>query len=209
MKVAGVVLAGGQSKRMGGVEKSLLDLVAVAPIEWVVRRLGPQVEAIAINANGNPARFDFIGFPVIADTVEGFVGPLAGVLAGMRWAGKLENVTHIVTAAADTPFIPVDLVERLSGSLRDLPDDTVAMASSNGRIHPVFGLWPVDLADALEHFLVDEDQRKILKFANRYNLQEIVFDVSDGYTGYDPFFNINTPDDLERARQIAEGLKIG
>jgi len=202
LKLAGIILAGGQSRRMGGTEKSLLKLGGMSPLEWVIRRLEPQVETLAINANGNPDRFDFSGLPVIADGVPGFVGPLAGVLAGMRWATE-RGMTYILTAAADTPFLPgniaIQLVEVLS------LDTSIAMASSDGRIHPVCGIWPVSLANDLEHFLVDEDKRKILEFANRYDLHEIRFDTHSG----DPFFNINTPDDLEKARHIAEGQEVG
>ena len=202
MKIAGVILAGGLSRRMGGNEKSLMQLGGKAPIEWVAERLHPQVDALAINANGDPTRFAFLDRPVIADTVDGFVGPLAGALAGMRWAKQFEGMTHIMTAAADTPFIPLDLVAQLQAAITE-PDD-VAMAASNGRIHPVFGLWPIHLADALEHFLVAEDKRKILEFANRYLLHEIVYDTGGG----DPFFNINTPDDLAAAEaMVADGAK--
>lgn len=202
MRLAGVVLAGGQSRRMGGTEKSLMELGGISPLEWVLQKLNPQVEAMAINANGNPERFSFTGLPIIADGVEGFVGPLAGVLAGMRWAAE-QRMTHVLTAAADTPFLPSDLASRLSALLSS--DTSIAMASSGNRIHPVCGVWPVSLAGDLEHFLVDEDKRKILEFANRYDLHEIEFSTQDG----DPFFNINTPDDFDKAKQLAEGQKLG
>ncbi len=145
---------------MGGTEKSLLRVGGKAQISWVSDCLTSQVESLALNANGDPFRFSFLKLPVLADVVEGFVGPLAGVLTGMRWAASLDQTTHIITAAADTPFIPRDLVNKLKASIDD--DEHIAMASSNGRIHPVFGLWPISLADALENFLVKEDQRKIL-----------------------------------------------
>ncbi len=210
MKVAGVILAGGQSRRMGGTEKSLMELQGASALEWIIRRFGPQVEKLAINANGDPSRFGFTGLPVIADTIDGFAGPLAGVLAGMRWAktpaSGVAGVTHLMTAAADTPFIPDTLVRKLMDSVKETQPDSVAMAASNGRIHPVFGLWPVTLADDLEHFLVQEDQRKILVFANRYPLQEITFgDGTKTATG-DPFFNINTPEDLIEAKRLAGKL---
>ena len=201
-EIAGVVLAGGLSRRMGGVEKSLMQLGGSHPIEWVVERLSKQVGPLALNANGDASRFDFLGLPVLPDTISGFVGPLAGVLAGMRWANEVHGASHILTAAADTPFIPLSIASRLSARVNS--NDDIAMASSMGRIHPVFGLWPVSLADALEHFLVDEDKRKILEFANRYTLHEVNFDDE----GRDPFFNINTPEDLKQAEQmITEGLE--
>ena len=205
MKICGIILAGGQSRRMGGREKSLMELQNIAPIEWVARRLESQVDTMAVNANGDPTRFDFLGLPVLPDTIEGFVGPLAGVLSGMRWASSKHRATHIVTAAADTPFLPSQMVKRLSSNLTDI--NRVAMAYSNGRVHPVAAIWPCDLADALEHFLTVEDQRKILVFAQRYGLIETKFDLVEGHAGHDPFFNINTPDDMAIADQIASGMK--
>ena len=137
---------------MAGNEKSLMQLAGKQPVSWVADALRPQVCHLALNANGDPGRFQFLNLQVLADTVDGFVGPLAGVLAGMRWAASLDGVSHVVSAAADTPFLPSDLVERL-GEVSQAADD-IAMADSVGRIHPVFGLWPVHLADDLEQFLV-------------------------------------------------------
>ena len=201
MKTVGVILAGGLSRRMGGNEKSLLQLAGKHPISWVADAMSPQVSQLAVNANGDPARFDFLGLPVIADTVEGFVGPLAGVLAGMRWAKELQGVTHLVSAAADTPFLPSNLVRDLEAAIG--ANDHIAMAFSHERIHPVFGLWPIALADELEHFLVAEDKRKILEFANRYTLHTVSFDKP----GTDPFFNINTPQDLAQAEEMAKAQR--
>ncbi len=200
MKIAGVILAGGQSRRMGGVEKSLLQLDGREQISLLIERLEPQVSSVLINANGDPARFDFAGLPVRADTVDGSAGPLAGILTAMQWAGET-GASHVMTAATDTPFIPSDLVARLAATIDG--DNTIAMASSNDRIHPVFGLWPKTLAKPLENFLVVEDKRKILEFAERYPLHEVVFGITD----HDPFFNINTPRDLEVAKAIAEAEK--
>lgn len=200
MKIAGIVLAGGQSRRMGGNEKSLLSLGGRTLIEHAACGLSQEVGELAINANGDPARFAFLRKPVIADDVPGFAGPLAGILAGMNWAAR-SAATHVVTAAADTPFFPDDMVGRLSQSLTD--GDSIAMAASDGRVHPVFGLWPVDLAADLRRFLVDEDKRKILEFANRYTLHEVAFATQPGG---DPFFNINTRDDLAVAEErLAQG----
>ena len=200
MTVAGVILAGGLSRRMGGNEKSLLQLAGKQPVSWVADAMKPQVGHLALNANGDPDRFGFLNLPVLADTVEGFVGPLAGILAGMRWAAKLEGVSHLVSAAADTPFLPADLVEKLQAAT--VHHNDIAMADSVGRIHPVFGLWPIHLADELEHFLVVEDKRKILEFANRYSLHSVNFDKPNA----DPFFNINTPEDLDVAEKMAKAM---
>lgn len=193
MKVAGLILAGGLSRRMNGREKSLIELNGMTLVERSAALLRPQVDMLAINANGDPARFAMLDLPVLEDDVKGFVGPLAGILTGMRWAA-LQGATHIATAASDTPFAPPDFVERLSGS--PTTTDAIAMAVSGGRIHPVFGLWPTSLAGALRVFLVDEDKRKILEFAKRYPLHEVVFETQPPD---DPFFNINTPEDLTAA----------
>ena len=174
MKIAGVVLAGGLSRRMGGEEKSLMSLADRPVIQWVADELSKRVEQIAVNANGDPARFAFLNLPVIADAIEGFVGPLAGVHAGMRWAATFSGYTHILTTAADTPFLPSNLLKRLQEPATKA--DTVTMANSVGRVHPVFALWPIHLVDDLEKFLVEEDKRKILEFANRYSLVEVGFD---------------------------------
>ena len=189
--IAGIILAGGLSRRMGGQEKSLMKLGDRSAITLLIERLAPQVEQLAINANGDPTRFSEEGLTVVADTVEGHVGPLAGVLTGMEWAAGV-GATHVVSGASDTPFIPTALVVRLA----EAAGDGIAMARSGGRVHPVFGLWPVSLAGELRHFLVEEDKLKILEFAKRYPLAEVEFDMDD-----DPFFNINTPDDLDIARR--------
>ncbi len=204
MSEAGVILAGGLSRRMGGNEKSLLKLADKEPITWVSERLSPQCKHLAINANGEPSRFSFLSHTVIPDTVEGFVGPLAGVLAGMEWAKSIPGITHIVTAAADTPFIPADLVLRLRAAATG-SDNGISMAHSRDRVHPVFGYWPITLANDLQRFLVIEDKRKILEFARRYTLNEVNFDDA----GYDPFFNINTPEDLTHAERMVKEGKHG
>lgn len=196
MTVAGVILAGGLSRRMGGREKSLMTLSGRPPIVWVADALRPQLQHLAINANGDPARFDFLELPVIADEIDGFVGPLAGLHAGMKWAQTISGMTHVITAAADTPFIPGNLCERLQDAVET--NDSVVMAHSVGRVHPVFGLWPIHLMKQLEDFLVVEDKRKILEFANRFDLVTVPFDKPNS----DPFFNINTKEDMQLAEHM-------
>lgn len=201
MKVAGVILAGGKARRMGGGDKALLDVLGKPLLAHVVERLGPQVEALALNANGEPARFARFGLPVIADTVPGFVGPLGGILAGMRWAAA-EGYTHIASAAGDTPFFPRDLVACLRDGLSDR--EPIAMAATMDpkrglSEHPTFGLWPVSLADDLEEALTVGDLRKVIVWTARHGFARVVFDDSSY-----PFFNINTPDDLVEAARIAE-----
>jgi len=205
---AGIVLAGGLGRRMGGGDKPLLELGGTPMLARVIERLAPQVERIIINANGDPARFLRYGLPVVPDTIQGFAGPLAGILAGMRWSRQnFPEGRFVVSVAADTPFFPNDLVLRLAeGCGRD--ERTIALAASTAGTHPVFGLWPVALADDLEAFLRSGEGGKILKFADRHLRLNVPFDdivLGNGETA-DPFFNVNTPEDAARAEEIAAGL---
>jgi len=198
-KVIGCILAGGLARRMGGGDKGLIRLDGRPILDHVIERLKPQVERIVLNANGDPARFAVYGLPIMADPVEGFAGPLAGVLAGLRWAeAETPEATHVVTAATDTPFLPSDLVARLVQAADDAGAD-LAVAASGGRRHPVFGLWPVAIADDLERAMLDEGVRKVDIFTARYRLA--VAEFAD--RPYDPFFNANAPDDLAEAERIA------
>ena len=198
MTTAGIILAGGQARRMGGSDKALLALAGRPLLAHVIDRLAPQVDEIAINANGEPERFAAFDLPVIADTVPGFAGPLAGVLAGMRWAAARGH-SHVVSAAADTPFFPGDLVETLWAALGD---DPIAMAVTRDperglSEHPTFALWPVDLADDLEYALTKGHMRKIIVWTSRHGCGRAIFG------GDFPFFNVNTPEDLAAAEKIA------
>ncbi|WP_350336204.1 molybdenum cofactor guanylyltransferase MobA [Coralliovum pocilloporae] len=193
----GVILAGGLSRRMGGGDKSLLDLNGLNLIDHVVKRLRPQVTDIAINANGPSDRFSYLGYSVIPDSIEGFAGPLAGVLTGLDWAAEAHpDASHIVTAAADTPFFPQDLVERLSAAAGDR-SDAILLASTGGKTHSVFGLWPVALRHDLRDWLTSQDNRKVLAWTDRHGFDLVSFD--DPASDLDPFFNINRPDDLDAA----------
>jgi len=202
MRIAGVILAGGRATRMGGGDKCMKQVAGKPLLAHVVARLGPQVERLAINANGDPARFDRFGLPVLADTVPGFAGPLAGVLAGMRWA-EGEGFTHLASAAGDTPFFPTDLVACLADALS--PTEQIAMAATREperglSEHPTFALWPVRLADDLEDALTRGQLRKVIVWAARHGIVRVIFDA----TPY-PFFNVNSPEDLETAERIAAG----
>jgi molybdenum cofactor guanylyltransferase len=198
--VGGVLLAGGQARRMGGGDKCLLELAGQPLLTHAIRRLRPQVGVLALNANGDPARFTRFELPVVADVVAGFAGPLAGVLTGMGWLrGADPKAEWLVTSATDTPFFPKDLVARLLAGAR-AEDAEVAFAASAGRTHPVFGLWRLALEPALRRALVDEDERKIDRFAGRYRVAEVAFDD----LAWDPFFNINRPEDLVEAARISE-----
>lgn len=202
--VAGVVLAGGLSRRMGGGDKGLLPVAGTAMLSRVIDRLRPQANRMALNANGDPARFSEFGLPVIADPVEGFAGPLAGVLAGLDWAAGLDpSPTHIITVASDTPFFPADLACRLLAA-NEGRDDRIVLAASNGNRHPVFGLWPLGLRDVLAAFMATTDTYKVLAFVHQHDHRIAEFPlVRAGDETIDPFFNANTPDDIETAERIA------
>ena len=156
----------------------------------VIERARPQVTALALNANGDAARFLSFGLPVIADSVPDFAGPLAGVLAGLDWAATLTGITHVASFATDAPFLPRDLVPRLVAGLGG-GRHRLACAASAGQAHPVFALWPVELRAELRHALVAEDVRKVDRFTARYALAQVDFPVGE----VDPFFNTNRPED--------------
>jgi len=202
--VIGVLLAGGLARRMGGGDKCLLELAGRPLLSHAIDRLGPQTDTLVLNANGDPARFAAFGLDVAPDPIVGYAGPLAGVLAGMEWARRNRpSARWIATAASDTPFFPRDYVARLleAAQPRHL---AIAMASSGGREHPVFSLWPVALIGDLRSGL-ESGTRKILDWTGRHTTLTVKFDMIDGPDReIDPFFNANTPEDLERAARIAE-----
>jgi molybdenum cofactor guanylyltransferase len=196
--VLGVLLAGGQARRMGGGDKCLRPLGAATILDQVVARARPQAAALLLNANSDPARFARFGLPVAADVVAGFAGPLAGVLTGMTWAqAQRPDLPWIVTIATDTPFFPLDLVARLRAAVEHEGAD-LACAASAGRSHPVFGLWPVRLAGDLRRALQDEAVRKVDVWTARYRLAVVDFPTLP----LDPFFNTNRPDDLAEAARL-------
>lgn len=198
----GVVLAGGQSTRMGGGDKCLRDLGGKPILAHIVARAGPQVAALVLNANGDPARFASFGFPVVADTVEGYAGPLAGVLAGLDWAAAhLPGALWVASFASDAPFFPDDLVERLHAAVAREGAD-LACAASGGQAHPVFGLWRVDLREALRDAMVREKIYKVDRWTARYRLAKVEYPAEPA----DPFFNANRPDDLDAARRQLEQM---
>ncbi|MDX8483135.1 molybdenum cofactor guanylyltransferase MobA [Mesorhizobium sp. VK24D] len=205
--IAGIILAGGQSRRMGGGDKPLLSLGKARLIDHVAARLRPQVATLALNANGDPARFAGTNLPVLADTVPGYAGPLAGVLTGLEWAATNTSCRSLVTAAGDTPFFPGDLVERLAAAAHERPG-AIAVASSDGRWHPTFALWPLGIGNALRHFLVEEDNRRVSAFMERHGFVEVEFPMIEAEgQRIDPFFNINTPDDLAEAERVSQSLR--
>ena len=202
MKVVGLLLAGGQSRRMGGGDKALRLLGGVSLLERVIGRLRPQVEALVLNANGDPARFAQFSLPVVADSVADFAGPLAGVLAGLDWTAiHRPDCPFITSAATDAPFLPTDLVAKLAAELQAAQAD-LACASSGGRAHPVFGLWPVQLREDLRRAVVEEGVRKVDEWTARYRLVTVPF----ADRPVDPFFNANRPEDLTAAAGLLKAL---
>jgi molybdopterin-guanine dinucleotide biosynthesis protein A len=196
--VAGVILAGGLSRRMGGGDKCLRPIGGRPLLAHIVERVRPQVETLVLNANGDPARFASFGLPVAADVVEGFAGPLAGVLTGMEWAQQ--NAPHcrwLASFASDAPFVPRDLVARLHAAVTAEGAD-LACAASGGRAHPVFGLWRIDLAADLRRALVEERIFKVDRWTARYRLVQVDFPADR----VDPFFNANSPEDLAEAERM-------
>ena len=201
MKPAGVILAGGLARRMGGGDKPLKTVGGRAILDRVIDCAAPQTCALALNANGDPARFAPWGLPVVGDTVEGFAGPLAGVLAGMDWAARAcPDAGFILSVAADCPFLPKDLFARLEAA-REVADADIAVAASGGQAHPVIALWRVSLRGDLRHALTVENMRKIDRWTARYRVVTVEWAVDP----VDPFFNANTPEDVELAERLARG----
>jgi molybdopterin-guanine dinucleotide biosynthesis protein A len=203
---AAVVLAGGRSTRMGGNDKSFALLGGRPLIAHTLERLRSQVRTTAISANGDPSRFAAFGLPVLADTVAGFPGPLAGLLAGMEWA-RQAGARQIVSVPTDSPFIPGDLVARLLEAVQ--PNSTrPVLAASAGRRHPVVGLWPVELAKPLGDFLTAGKTYKVSAFADKHDAIAVDFPmIRLADRSLDPFFNVNAPDDLSQAETLLEELR--
>jgi molybdopterin-guanine dinucleotide biosynthesis protein A len=189
---SGCIVAGGQARRMGGGDKGDIIIGGQTILSRLIARLQPQVQALAINANGDPARLEPYGLPVLADTMAGSHGPLAGLLTALAWSPS----PLVITVAADTPFIPSDLAERLLAAVKDRD---CAIASSGGRRHPVCGIWKSSLALSLRGFL-DRGERKVEAFTNEVSCGVVEWEAEP----YDPFFNINTPQDLLLAQKIVQ-----
>jgi molybdopterin-guanine dinucleotide biosynthesis protein A len=197
--IPGVLLAGGLARRMGGGDKPMRTIGGRPLLTRVIDRLGPQCSELILNANGDPERFAGFGLPVIADNVADFPGPLAGILAALDWAAlHRPDAALILSAAADCPFLPRDLVSRLHQSLVD-ENAELAVAASDGRSHPVVGLWRVALRDELRHALVQENLRAVNRWTARYRLATVSWPT----TPLDPFFNANTMDDIAEAERLA------
>jgi molybdenum cofactor guanylyltransferase len=197
--VPGIVLAGGLAQRMGGGDKPLREIGGHSILTRVIARLEPQCESLLLSANGDPMRFASFGLPVIADGVKQYPGPLAGILAGLDWAAAHRpDVQWILSAPGDCPFLPRDLVVRLREAV-SAQGAELAVAASQGRSHPVIGLWKVALRDALREALVVEGLRKVQGWTGRYRVATVGWPAD----AVDPFFNVNTAEDLAEAEQLA------
>jgi molybdenum cofactor guanylyltransferase len=192
--IAGVVLAGGGATRMGGGDKPLLPLGDSTILDFVLARLRPQVGALAISANGDPARFARFGLPVLADA-PGHAGPLAGVAAALAWS-VAAGADAVLTVPGDTPFIPGDLAARLGAA--------PAWAESGGAVHPLVALWPASAAALLAAWLDGGGDLRVRRFGESLGMRTVSFAETE-----DPFCNINTPSDLAAAQIRAAGLPAG
>ena len=190
--ILGLVLAGGQARRMGGGDKCLLPLGDRPLLQHAIDRAGPQVSELVLSANGDPGRFAAFGLEVLADVIEDFAGPLAGVLTGMEWAARHRpHITWMASFASDTPYFPKSLVADLASAM-SAQEAMLAGAASAGRDHPVFGLWPVALRHDLRRALSEEGIHKVAAWTERYTLARVVYNDDP----VDPFFNINRPEDI-------------
>jgi molybdopterin-guanine dinucleotide biosynthesis protein A len=202
-KIAGVLLAGGLARRMGGGDKCLRPLAGKSILGHVLARARPQVGPLLLNVNGDAARFAEFALPMAADVVSGHAGPLAGILTGMEWAAEnAPECEWLASFATDAPFLPGDMVARLMAAV--LAEGTeMARAASKGRAHPVFALWPVALAGALRQALVEEEIHKVDAWTARYKLATVDFSAAP----HDPFFNANRPEDFAEAERMLSEMQ--
>ncbi len=195
----GLILDGGRARRMGGADKGLIALAGRPMLARVIERLRPQCGALALSASGDPARFASFGLPVLADDPPGFAGPLAGILAGLESCAQSAppRLAYVASLAADAPFAPADFVARLHAARR-AAEAEIAVAASGGRTHHIAALWPVALAAELRRALRSEGLRKVESFAARFRLASAEWPSEP----IDPFFNVNTPEDLALAEAL-------
>lgn len=204
--VTGVLLAGGLGRRMGGGDKPLKSLGGRPLLDLVVERARPQVDALVLNVNGDAGRFSAYGLPIAADVIDGYAGPLAGILTGMEWSrSAVPQAQWMASFATDAPFFPRDMVARLRNEAENSGTE-LACARSNDRTHPVFALWPIRLADELHRAMIDEDMRKIDRWTARYTIGYV--DFNRPAPAIDPFFNINRPEDLAVAESWLQEQQI-
>lgn len=196
----GVILAGGQSRRMGGRDKAVMEIFGEPMIAHVARRLAGQCKTVVISANGDASRFDFLNMPVVSDGFSGHRGPLAGILAALDWMTEACPAAQwLASIAVDTPFFPGDFVAKLHEERRK-KSSLLAMASSGGRKHPVDALWIATLRSDLRNTLSSGDIGKVGSWMAHHDAAVASWSTDP----FDPFMNINTPDELEAARALQE-----
>ncbi len=201
--VAGVILAGGLARRMGGQAKPLMALGEMSILSRVIDALRPQCASLSINANRELHLYQLYQLPVLSDPIDGFLGPLAGILAGMDAAAKYQpNAKLLISAPGDTPFLPEDLVERLYAA-KTQAQASIAVAMSGGRAHHTVALWDISLKETLRKALSEEGVRAVSQFIDRHKKVDVGWSLDP----FDPFFNVNSPDDLEIAEEILIKLK--
>lgn len=200
--IPGVILAGGRSRRMGGGDKALAGLAGLPMIGHAIARLAPQLGALAINTNSDPAPYERFGLPLLADSLPDRPGPLAGVLAAMEWAAQ-RGAETVLTAAADMPFLPQDLAARLADPAGR---GRIVAARSAAGLQPVCALWPTALAADLCAWLEHGESRKARAFILAQPHLWIDFPAPPEGAP-DPFFNANTPEDLARAASALADAK--
>ena len=195
------IMIGGQSKRMGGGIKSLQEFNNKKIFDRILEKISPEIEKIIINCNSEEKKFTKYKLPIFNDLKEGYLGPLAGIHSAMKWIIDFSpEVKWLITLPGDTPFIPDDLVfqfkKKVSTNLK------IILVKSNNKIHPAIGLWNTDLFNSLDKAL-DLGTRKILDWAQLHPIEYLNYE----YEKYDPFFNINTEEDLKEAALIEKKIK--
>ena len=196
--IAGVILAGGRSSRMGGRDKALLAVAGTSLLDRAVATLAPQVGPLCLNSDSEAVRRTLPGVPAVADALPGFAGPLAGLLGALDWMRDHHpGCRWLVSVPVDAPLFPADLVARLAAAVA-AGEGELACAGSGGRLHPVFGLWPLELAEELRRAVITEGVRKVRQWTGRYRLAAVEWPDRP----HDPFLNINTPEELERLRAL-------
>jgi molybdopterin-guanine dinucleotide biosynthesis protein A len=198
ISVTGVILAGGLARRMGGQAKPLIALGEISILSRVIEVLRPQCASLSLNANTELNRYQLYELPILIDATDGFLGPLAGVLAGMDAAAENQpDVNFLLSAPGDTPFLPQDLVARLYAA-KTQEQASIAVAASGGRAHHTVALWDISLRETLRKALIDEGVRAVSEFIARHKKVDVDWSLDP----YDPFFNVNSPEDLEIATEI-------
>ncbi len=202
-ELAAVVLAGGRATRMGGVDKPLLEIGGRTILARVLERIAQPGMPVVLNANENPGRFAAFGLPAVADAMADYPGPLAGILAGLDWAAATTTADVLLSVPGDCPFIPMDLADRLL-AVRAAARTPFACAASGGWTHPVIGLWPLAMREPLRQALLD-GERKIDRFTGRFGCAAAEWPIG----ACDPFFNVNTPEELAEAERLAPLVDAG